>query len=141
MVAKEMVEPQPQDGPATPVSHPQVQRTIDLDAHHFREIQAHQQLWNPRDRKDVRTIAALGQRYHEAITAIDLSACPPSFRDAYTAHINAWSNIAEALTASVSASPDRDALAKDVHRITKPLEATWAEVQSTARAAGVYVRN
>ena len=117
-----------------------VQHVIDLDAHHFRGIRAHQQLWNPQEKEDVLTIAKLGERYHRAISEVDLDSCPKAFWVAYAAHTKEWQEIAKALTAAVSKTTDPDELAKEVRRITKPLETTWAQVQSKAQAANVYVK-
>ncbi len=144
IVAKEIVVAQHGPPSAIPSAHAvssPVQQVIDLDAHHFRGIRAHQQLWDPRNDEDVLTIAQLGKRYHKEISQVDLTSCPKSFKTAYAAHTHEWNEIIEALTVAVSTAPDRDALASDVRRITKPLEATWTKVQATARDAGVFVRN
>ena len=118
-----------------------VQQVIDLDAHYFKEIRAHQQLWDPTQKEDIQTIASLGKDYHASISKVDLSRCPRPFRRAYALHISEWSEIVPALDGASKASLDREALAKNVKDITRPLEATWARVKQTASDAGAVVRN
>ena len=144
IVAKEIVVTQ--HGPPNAVSRvpgeaSPVQKVIDLDAHHFREIRAHQQLWDPKNKEDVLTIARLGKLYHQEIAEVDLTSCPKPFRTAYAAHAKEWNEVVDALTTAASIAPDKDTLSSNVRRITKRLETTWASVQATARDAGVFVRN
>ena len=121
-----------------------VQQVIDLDSYYFREIRAHQQLMDPSDHHDVKTILDLARVYHASITKIDLTDCPTSFREAYQAHTEAWKEVVSSLNQAINQGPNRanpQALANEVRRATDPLGISWENVSSAAKEAGIFIRH